>query len=274
MLMRLEPGDTDAALFIKLVAPERTAGLAEAESVAHWLQDRHASVAAGRQCGMLPDGRVLWVYPYLAGRAPRADAADMVRIGAGLGQLHRSLAKHPHRQRWRARTNRHLARLISVRQALAQGNLQAGPMPERLAALARDPAISFAPEAHAGTRTPLHGDLNLFNLLMVGSSCVFLDLEEVPHSVLPPAFDLATVFERVVLVDPGCARPVELLDELLRAYHEASGTDVAAAWIAPALRGLALRAMCTLATSDPEGADDSEWRKFFFLMDLCATALR
>jgi hypothetical protein len=33
------------------------------------------------------------------------------------------------------------------------------------------------------------------------------------------------------------------------------------------LRGLALRALCTLATIDPHGTDAAEWSKFFALME-------
>ncbi len=271
--LRLEPADAGPALFLKLLAPHRSEALAEAEAIAAWLERQGTAAVAGRRHGTTSDGRVLWSYPFFEGQPPRPEPAQLAAIGLALGRVHRALADAPERDHWRRRTDARIAALQQVRQALAEGRLRAGTEPDRLAALAANPAISFAPEDHPGRRTPLHGDLNLFNMLMADGQCLFLDWEDVVHSVLPPVFDLATVFERVALVEPGAPAAPPLLAALLDAYHESSGTEVPPTAVAPALRGLALRSLCTLAASDPEGADHREWRKFFFLLDLGVSAL-
>jgi Ser/Thr protein kinase RdoA (MazF antagonist) len=272
LFLRLDPTDAGGALFLKLLSPHRSAAVAEAEAIAAWLERQGTAALAGRCHGTTGDGRVLWSYPFLEGQPPRPEAAELAAIGLALGRVHRALADSPERDQWRRRTDERIAALQQVRLALADGRLLAGPDPGRLAALAANSTISFAPGDHPGRRTPLHGDLNLFNMLMAGERCLFLDWEDVAHSVLPPVFDLATVIERVALVHPAGPAVPPLLAALLDAYHESSGTEVPAVAVAPALRGLALRALCTLAASDPEGADHREWRKFFFLLDLGASA--
>jgi Ser/Thr protein kinase RdoA (MazF antagonist) len=273
-LLRFDPADVGPPRFLKLLAPHRADSTAQAEAIAGWLESQGAAAVPGQRLGALADGRVLWSYPFVEGQPPRAEPAQLAAIGSALGRVHCALAEHPERDAWLLRTDQRIASLRQVRQALARRELLAGPDSDRLAALAADATASFAPDDHPGRRTPLHGDLNLFNMLMAGPQCVFLDWEDVVHSVLPPAFDLATVFERVVLVDPAAAGMApQLLQALLGAYHESSGTLVPPQAIQPALRGLALRALCTLAASDPEGADDREWRKFFHLLDLSASVL-
>ncbi len=261
------PGE---AWFLKLLQAERGSALADAEHLARWLQQQGVDVVSASFHKTLADGRVLWAYPFHEGRAPQAIEADLVAIGASLGQLHRSLAGHPEREIWLQATKQRIARLDDVRARLADGRLQAGTDPLRLRALASDTRIDFHPESHGdlASGTPLHGDLNLFNMLLAGDRCTFLDFEDVFHSVLPPVFDLATVYERVVLVRGDSLSRADLLGSLLGSYELSTGVRIYPEQLPAVLRGLALRALCTLACCDPAGRDDKEWRKFFHLMGL------
>jgi len=269
--MRFDAADGQT-LFLKLLDAQRGETLRCAEQVASWLGERGVDVVCACIETALPDGRQLWGYPYHFGRAPAPTEQDLMAVGGALGRLHQRLAEHPHKKKWLQNTDHRLARLTALRHSLAQGKILAGPHPDKLQRLASDTCIHFEPQHHgeAACRTALHGDLNLFNMLMADGHCTFLDFEDVFHSVMPPVFDLATVFERVVVVEGASVNGDRLLTALLGAYEETSGIRVDPRQVAPALRGLALRALCTLAGSDPAGHDDKEWRKFFHLMDLSA----
>ena len=79
---------------------------------------------------------------------------------------------------WKQLSDTRLCRLSDIREQLSDGALMAGPDPELLQTKARDRTIDFNPEryAAAGSRLPLHGDLNRFNILIDSSGCTFLDL--------------------------------------------------------------------------------------------------
>lgn len=272
--MRFEPLQGEA-LFLKLMPASRTASLVEAEAVAQWLQRSGVPVVVASGPPRPLGERMLWVAPFYSGRLAQPSLADMMMIGRGLGQLHHSLSTHPQKGTWLQRTDQRLAWLNTVRQALSCGALRAGPEPTWLRRYSRDVSLSFdcQPRGLDDLRTPLHGDLNLFNLLMDGAGCQFMDFEDVVHSVLHPVFDLATVYERVVLVHAQDGDRLVLLEALLAAYEQATGRRINPAAIPDALRGLALRALCTLAGFDPAGEDETEWRKFFHLMELADASL-
>lgn len=267
IFLRMDADDGDS-WFIKVVSADRTPELQAAEALARWLQAEGVRVVAAESAVDLGGGRSLWSYPYHAGRPPEACAEDMAAIGAELGRLHLALRRHPSLAEWRARTDTRLARLSAVREALAEGALAAGPEPALLRQIARDRSIDFLPGRYAAADgcLALHGDLNRFNLLIDGRGCTFLDFEDVRHSVLPPIFDLATVAERVALLGRAPALAQPLMSVLFDAYAVATGNRPALAQVPDARRGLALRALCTLAEIDPSGSDDQEWRKFFHLL--------
>lgn len=256
------------SLFIKVVPENRALDLTAAEGVASWLQAQGVRVVAASSHGSLGDGRELWAYPYHEGRPPEPTRSDMAAIGSELGKLHEALGRHPLVEEWKRQTDARLSRLTAIRQALATGELRAGPDPDLLRAKACERTIDFRPERYAADsgRLPLHGDLNRFNMLIDGSGCTFLDFEDVRHSVLPAIFDLATVFERVALPNQPKASEEAALAALLDAYEATTGGRPDPKWIPEVLRCLALRALCTLADIDPAGRDPQEWLKFFHLM--------
>lgn len=260
----------DESLFLKVIESHRAGTLAEAESIAGWLQAQGVRVVIARSRARLSDGRELWVYPYHAGRPPESGSADMAAIGMELGKLHVALARHPSVVAWKQLSDTRLCRLSDIREQLSDGALMAGPDPELLQTKARDRTIDFNPEryAAAGSRLPLHGDLNRFNILIDSSGCTFLDFEDVRHSVFPAIFDLATVYERISLASQPEEQPTSDLNWLLDAYGAVTGCRPDPKWVPEVLRALALRALCTLADIDPAGQDEQEWEKFFQLLML------
>jgi Ser/Thr protein kinase RdoA (MazF antagonist) len=264
--------DAEPQLFVKLVPASRWPEVQRAESIARWLAARRAPAIAAISVEppRLPDGAYALAYPFVDGRPP--GPADARAVGEALARLHLALASHPDSADWRRRTGERVQRLAGIRGLLSRGALHAGPRPEALRALCADSSIAFIPSSSESSHRPLHGDLNIFNMMVGPSGTVsFLDFEDVSHSVLPPEWDVAAVCERAILVqqaDNGAARAA--VDALLRGYADAGGAPVDRSALPTVLRGLALRALCTLATIDPGGTDAAEWSKFFGLMEAAA----
>lgn len=262
--------DDEAQLFVKLVPAERWRELREAESIAQWLVEQGAPAIAARdrEPPQLANGDVVVVYPFATGRPP-GPPHDAQAVGAGVGRLHAALKRHPEVAAWQARTEQRIDRLVAMRAALAGGDVVAGPRPDELHILASDRSISFLPGAHhSGPPRPLHGDLNIFNIVIDNGEARFLDFEDVVHSMLSVENDLALVCERVVLVQqPDDSAAAAAIAALLDAYEEAGGDKVNRTSLSGVLIGLSLRSLCTLAVLDPAGRDAAEWNKFFTLIE-------
>lgn len=262
--------DDETQLFVKLVSPERWRELREAEMIARWLVDHGAPAIAARdpQPPQLPDGQLVVAYPFATGRPPHA-SLDAGALGAGIARIHSALNYHPDVTDWIERTEDRISHLVGIRAALASGELAAGPRPDELRSFAGDRSISFLPGAHgSGAPRPLHGDLNIFNIVIDGAIARFIDFEDVVHSTLSAENDLALVCERVILVqEPDDAVAARSIDTLLAAYVEAGGHPLNRKAMAGVLIGLSLRSLCTLATIDPRGGDVAEWNKFFTLIE-------
>jgi hypothetical protein len=261
--------EDEVALFAKLVQPDRWAELHEAESIARWLVGQGAPAIAARDVHppRLPSGEFVVVYPFAEGRPP-APSPDAAAVGSGIARLHAALPAHPHLPSWQQRTDERIERLVGVRTAIAAGDLHAGPDPHQLRELAADRTISFLPGAHqSGPARPLHGDLNIFNIVVENGVAVFIDFEDVVHSVLSVENDIALACERVVLVQEADDDAAALaVDALLAAYADAGGDAVNRKALPGVLAGLSLRSLCTLALIDPAGHDVDEWNKFFTLL--------
>jgi len=262
--------DAPAPLFVKLVSPERWSELREAELIASWLVEHGAPAIAARSLDppQLPTGEFVVVYPFAAGRPP-SPSSDARAVGQGIGHLHAALTSHPNVADWQERTDRRFDRLVAIRAALATGDVAAGPKPDELRTLASDRSLSFLPGAHhAGPARPLHGDLNIFNIVIEKGAACFIDFEDAVHSVLSVENDLALACERVILVqESDDAAAKSAIDALLGGYAEAGGDAVNRRALADVLIGLSLRSLCTLALIDQGGRDAAEWNKFFGLLE-------
>lgn len=261
--------DAEAPLFVKLVSPDRWQELSEAEMIARWLAAQGAPAIAARDVHppQLPGGDFVVVYPFADGRPPRP--SDAAALGAGVGRIHASLKRHPHLADWQARTDQRLSKLVAVRASIASGELAAGPFPDELRQLASDQAISFLPGSHdTGPSRPLHGDLNIFNIVIERDTARFIDFEDAVHSVLSVENDLALLCERVILVqesdDDAASKAIGVL---LDAYAQAGGDPFNRRALPDVLLGLSLRSLCTLALIDRSGRDREEWQKFFRLIE-------
>lgn len=276
VFLRLDAVDS-GTLFIKVVSPARSLALSQAEDLARWLQGAAQSVVASERSSALADGRQLWVYPFHAGRPPQAHVADMAMIGSALGKLHGVLQGHHLRSTWKQHTDSRILRLMQIREAVAQGALRAGPDTHRFQQIASDRSIALHPDMFAdlGPRTPIHGDLNRFNMLIDDKGCTFLDFEDVQHSVFPAILDLVTVIERVVLLSRDADAHALCIEALLEAYRaERPDMELNNGMHAlPAIqRSIALRSLCILAETDPSGQHVDEWSKFFTLQSLAESA--
>jgi Ser/Thr protein kinase RdoA (MazF antagonist) len=260
--------DDQEPLFVKLVPPDRWRDLKETELIARWLLVQGAPAIAARDLNppQLPTGEFVVAYPFAAGRPPQP--RDVRALGLGLASLHAALGIHPQFANWQARTLRRMDELIAIRARITAGELSAGPQPDDLRSLAAVPSISFLPGAHgSGPARPLHGDLNIFNLVIDNETARFLDFEDVVHSVLSVENDVALLCERVVLVqEPDDATAALAIAEFLAAYAEAGGDPINRRALPGVLIGLSMRSLCTLAAIDPDGHDQAEWAKFFDLM--------
>ena len=260
-----------APLFVKLVDEARWRELSEAEAVARWLAGHGAPAIAARDLDppRLPNGNRVVAYPYAEGRPPSPSIDDARALGGALAQLHRVLATHPDIADWQSRTDRRLDRLNALRIAIAEGKLCVGPRPDDLRALAADRTIAFLPGTHrSGPARPLHGDLNIFNIVIESGEPRFIDFEDAVHSVLSPENELALICERVFMVqEPSDSNAAAAIDVFLNAYADGGGDPINRAALSDVLRGLSLRSLCTLADIDRRGRDVDEWQKFFGLID-------
>lgn len=272
VFLRLDATDAQPR-FLKVVSQQRGSALEDAEMLARWLQDAAMPVVASERTCSLADGRQVWVYPFHAGRPPNAQLSDMAMIGSALGKLHAALKLHPLSGQWKQQTDARIQRLMNVREKVARGALRAGPDAQTFQEIASDRSIALHPDmfTELGPRTPLHGDLNRFNMLINHDGCAFLDFEDVQHSMFPAMFDLATVIERVVLVSPDAGSQTHHIEALLNAYRvKRPDVDLERGFQAlPDIqRSIALRSLCILAETDAPGLHVDEWSKFFDLISL------
>lgn len=269
---RLQADDAGPDLFLKVVAPDRAAGLLAADGVATALAA--AGLAVPHLQGeplALPDGDRLLVQPLLHGRFARRDAADLAALGTLLATLHRQLATLPQAADIRQ------ASASRDRALLALHDSPAGlSLPGDRAEAVRACLQAGTPQLPTHQAQALHGDLNLGNVLFTepGGRPVCLDFEDSLHNWHSPAVDLAMALERFVLVR--CADDTEALAlgrVLLEAYRQAGGELHADAdGLVAILQALAVRALLLLSQCLAGGRPvaDSEWDKFLWLFGQAA----
>jgi Ser/Thr protein kinase RdoA (MazF antagonist) len=262
--------DSGESSFLKIVSDDRARALSQAEALAQWLQNAGLRVVASKRYQRLVNGLQMWVYAFHAGRPPEAQVPDTAMIGSALGRLHYALEKHPMRAQWKRTTDERILRLMDTRELVASGRVRAGPDADLFRRIASDRSILLHPDmfSELGPRTPIHGDLNRFNMLIDAAGCTFLDFEDVQHSVFPAIVDLATVIERVVFVSQGAHAYTESVGSLIDAYQAETKTlhlDANMQSIFAIQRSIALRSLCTLAQTDSFAHQIEEWTKFFKL---------
>jgi hypothetical protein len=143
---------------------------------------------------------------FRSGRHP--EAADAPALAAELRRLHDALAGFPGRDTIRANARVRFARLQAFSDELALGHTP--PLTDQLAAWfashgawATECAAELSPLSmiEAADAQCLHGEVTPANLLMDGQKPVLIDFEEATHVFATPLWDLATLVQRLLLVD-------------------------------------------------------------------------
>jgi Ser/Thr protein kinase RdoA (MazF antagonist) len=259
-------------LFVKRVAPANFDSQRRSDELARWLAARgvHTLPTTQQLAAGDDSGDVLFVYPWLDWRPVRTTGDDLATLGGTLAGLHAALASHPDIAVWRNNTERRLGRLSRIRRDIADGRLVPRLHAETIAKMCRRVDCAFAPSE---ARRALHGDLHLFNLLIPAQAQggpVFIDFEDVKHSVLPMRFELALVIERAILnQEPDDARAAALAGVFLGSYFDEDSARIGE--IKPqmpeTLRALSLRSLCVIVDSEQNGiaVEPVEWDKFIGL---------
>lgn len=255
-------------VIIKLVEPDGRVRAEEAEQVAHWLHCNEVSVVSASEMRLLCDGRLMLRIPYLEGQQIELTHEALGVLGRDLAKFHQVLIKAPYRKFWDQKTQSRLKSLSHTREFLVETGGHYGPDPERLLQLASNWSLDFTHGVLPSQ--PLHGDLNPGNVLYVDGQVVFLDFEDVVHSVLPLEYEVLFAIERFVLVrEQNDIEAVLLGREFLHGYF--SDDKCAIRKISKKaidiLRSLSLRSLMVLAHGESSGImiSDDEWNKFFYL---------
>lgn len=264
-------------LFVKRIRPPHLESQRAGDAIAKWLEERgvHTNAMVAQAPAGDGTGDVFFVSRFIDWRPLDATESDMAIAGKCIAALHDLLHGHPDSVSWQSGTDARLARLSQVRTEIADGRLVPRIDPAAVRSICRAGADFNSTEA----RQPLHGDLHLSNILMPvdgDAKPIFIDFEEVGHSVLPARFELALFIERAVLVrKPDDARAAALADTFLSSYF-GGDNDAARTFKRRAvetLQALAARSLCVLADMERSGpeVDDVEWVKF---VELYAQASR
>ncbi len=114
-------------------------------------------------------------------------------------KLHRFLENHEQKNIWTLNTNKRLDKLSETLTKIRSGQMNL-PIPRKdIDFIFNYENLDFC--CLNEIRSPLHGDLNYTNVLLSGSKVLFVDFEDVYHSVLPPRFELAYLIERLFFVN-------------------------------------------------------------------------
>jgi Ser/Thr protein kinase RdoA (MazF antagonist) len=207
--------------------------------------------------------------PFVEGRYPRSDLAELERIGRALGALHHALAGHPDRLSIAARAAERDSALVAL---WPYSVLEVAPA--SCVVLLRALSVTIAvPSLKNGNPQPLHGDLNPGNILVTAERGIaFLDFENVRHSCGPVVLDLAMLVERLCRMSDDGRVNENALSALVSGYARAAGrsadTLFPAGELHRALVARNVKALCILAAKQQSGhpVDEAEWLKFVLLL--------
>lgn len=257
--------------FVKVIPESELIWRRQAESIARDVFDAGVqSVFAEDRVASLNDGGALLIYPFVDITYVQPSGPDIMLLGAAIARLHGVLASHQSRGMWRSATVLRLALLDDVRQQIKAGKRRFSPEPEKLQKIAE--LEIFDVMAETSEATPLHGDLNPYNVIKRDGQIAFIDFEDTAHSVLPVIYELGYVIERFILVRvEDNIQAQKLIGCLIRGYTEAGGNvggqSISTLW--QVLKTLAFKAMCILAAAELQNdhVPTEEWEKFLRLYD-------
>lgn len=257
------PNTRAGDLFLKVIPQHRLASQLQAERIVRWLhgQGLHVSRLLDGYPRPLDTQLQLLAYTLLDTRLARPQIADMDTLGRTLARLHAALRALPWATDIKAASTRRDTEFAALHARLLAQPATAAPLRKLLQHTG--PSL---PQAHG---QPLHGDLNLGNVLIDrhAGHAIVLDLEDSLHNWHNPTVDLALCYERCVLVHcDDDAHALTLAQTLITAYRAHGGAVLAADW-GGILRGLAVRALLLLEAQHDAGATPAagEYAKFLAL---------
>ena len=249
--------------FIKFVSQEYLSHYEEAEKIGHWLKTQGIPVntAIKYDNGAYSRNGYL-VYPFITGTPLSKNQETLVLFGQSLATLHQKLRDYPSQDQLITKTQCRLTKLNDIREKIADGKLNIGPIPGCVKKLAKSSNLDFN-QGHS--IQALHGDLNPGNVLLNDNIIYYLDFEDTLHSVLPIVYELVYILERMVFVSVTDQKTrINLGRSFIQAYINNNGNYSYCKSDDLALSTLALRAFCVLTLCELEGKkiDSREWYKF------------
>jgi Ser/Thr protein kinase RdoA (MazF antagonist) len=266
----------DGTTLLVKFAPPHTDDDHEQIALSQWLKQRGVLMPALTLVPHPVQGPVahLIVSEFIDHRPLATQPQDLCALAVTLASLHGTLLSHPDLPFWISRTDKRLQDLVTVRDQLKTEQYRLGPNPEKLSWLASRDDLDFCLDGWA--RQPLHGDLNAGNAFVgTADKHVYLvDMEDIAHSVLPNAFELALVVERFVMCrEANDDKAKRLAQSFLRAYYESGSQPerqrLTGSELHRAILSLNLRSLCVLAQLELAGVRSAqqEWQKFLNLLE-------
>lgn len=261
--------DDGRVFFVKRATAENLGSQVRSNALAEWLAKRGVRTSTATVQTTTTSGEGVFAFPYVDWRMVDLKADELAATGRAVAGLHAVLAAHPGLPEWRERTAQRIADLSDLRRAIARGLTKPRLHGERIRELAGHADADFS--AMDGAQ-PLHGDLHLGNLLMPRDEAepIFVDFEDVFHSVLPARFELALFIERAILNrERNDEAAAALARSFLEAYFEGR-PNLVSAFLASGpqtLRALSLRSLCVIVDCERHGVEieAAEWDKFMSL---------
>ncbi len=217
-------------------------------------------------------GHYAALFPFVDARFSHCDEDELSEIGSVLARMHGALAGYEAGETRNAAAQMH-ARLVGAAEAVLAGWV---PNAECAAALT-EAARAYRSGSFAIHQSPqtIHGDCNYTNILFGPAGAIrVIDFEESRAAWLNPAFDVAKVIERFVLV-PAKANARAVASAFIRAYRRVAGPLQAPLDLGQILVESNNRALMILADKQRDGLSlpAAEWRKFVQLRALAGQQL-
>ena len=209
------------------------------------------------------------LFPYLDARFSTLTTHELYQIGEVIAKLHSALLVFPRLDEV-ARTGKMMFdRLKRTANNISTGFIPAGA-PAQLVQLA---ARSFLVGSWDIFRCPqmIHGDCNYTNFLFerTNNQVWVIDFEESLAAWLNPAFDLAMVLQRFVLMAPS-DQTEQLAQALFNGYDNAGGRLPTIPNFYTIIKEITLRSVLILSEKVGKGMQipQAEWTKFERLMEM------
>ncbi|HOV03159.1 MAG TPA: phosphotransferase [Kaistiaceae bacterium] len=262
-----------ASLFVKLIPASHAPWQTAANAVARFV------LQAGVGASVILEGfprsidadTALCASPFVKGRHPTAEPAELFALGAAIARLHGALAVCPDGSAIRAAAVARKATLVARLEAVTSQTAGQCRIPYAVRALCArhlDRFLQSSPQDQV-----VHGDLNPGNILVdERGGVVFLDFEEAVVTWASPTIDLAFAIERLILLEIQDDAMALTCARALLAGHVQAGGQIGSSrdWLRESLRNLVMRSAAIMCEAEVKGMPwpASEWQKFANLAEM------